>query len=183
MRTNIVFTLSGPDRVGLVEEVTRVMLDLDGNVETSRAVRLGGEFAILMLVTLPAEELAGLEAAFLHLTSSGYRVTVGETEDTYEASHRGWLPYRIEVLGADHEGIIHDIAHGLSQRGINIESMETGTSPAPVSGALLFTMRAVVAVPRNLLEREWTADLDEACHQANVDVHVSAAEEGWDGAR
>jgi len=176
MRTNIVFTLSGPDRVGLVEEVTRVMLDLDGNVETSRAVRLGGEFAILMLVTLPAEELAELEAAFLHLTSSGYRVTVGETEDTYEASHRGWLPYRIEVRGADHEGIIHEITHGLSQRGINIESMDTETTEASVSGAPLFHMTALVAVPPGLPEPEWLAELQDAAAQANVDIKVTPAE-------
>ena len=61
MDTNIVFTLTGPDRIGLVEHVTRLMLGLDGNVETSRAVRLGGEFAILMLVTLPAENVGALD--------------------------------------------------------------------------------------------------------------------------
>jgi glycine cleavage system transcriptional repressor len=176
MRTNIVFTLTGPDRVGLVEEVTRLMLDLGGNVETSRAVRLGGEFAILMLVTLPAENVAGLDSAFLHLTSSGYRMTIGETEDTYEAAHRGWRPYRIEVNGADHEGIIHEIARGLSQRGINIESMETGTSAASVSGTPLFHMNALVVVPPELPEGQWLPELHEAASQANVDVDVSPAE-------
>jgi glycine cleavage system transcriptional repressor len=176
MTTNIVFTLSGPDRVGLVEEVTRVMLELDGNVETSRAVRLGGEFAILMLVTLPSEKVANLDAEFLHFTSSGYRITFGETEDTYEAAHRGWLPYRIEVRGADHEGIIHEIAHGLSQRGINIESMDTGTTAASVSGAPLFYMTALVAVPPELPESEWLAELQDAATQANVDINVTPAE-------
>jgi glycine cleavage system transcriptional repressor len=176
MRTNIVFTLTGPDRVGLVEEVTRVMLELDGNVETSRAVRLGGEFAILMLVTLPAERVAELDSAFLHLTSSGYRMTFGETEDTYEAAHRGWLSYRIEVRGADHEGIIHEIAHGLSQRGINIESMDTGTAEAAVSGTPLFFMTALVAMPPELPESEWLPELQDAASHANVDVNVTPAE-------
>ena len=174
MRTNIVFTLTGPDRVGLVEEVTGLMLGLDGNVETSRAVRLGGEFAILMLVTLPAENVERLDSAFLHMTSGGYRMTVGETEETYEAAHRGWLPYRIEVRGADHEGIIHEIAHGLSQRGINIESMDTGTSAASVSGTTLFHMTALVVVPPELPESRWISDLEDAATQANVDVNVSA---------
>ncbi len=53
MRTDIVFTLTGTDRIGIVEEVTGVLLGLEGNVETSRMVRLGGEFALLMLVSLP----------------------------------------------------------------------------------------------------------------------------------
>jgi glycine cleavage system transcriptional repressor len=176
MPANIVFTLTGPDRVGLVEDVTRVMLELDGNVETSRAVRLGGEFAILMLVTVPPERVGELDSGFLHLTSSGYRVTIGETEDTYEATHRGWLPYRIEVRGADHEGIIHDIAHGLSQRGISIESMDTGTSEASVSGAPLFHMTALVVVPPELPDSQWRPELQEAAGHANVDIDVTPAE-------
>ena len=49
MRKNIVFTLTGSDKIGIVEEVTKVFLDHNGNVETSRMARLGGEFAILML--------------------------------------------------------------------------------------------------------------------------------------
>ncbi len=176
MVTNIVFTLTGPDRIGLVEQVTRLMLGLDGNVETSRAVRLGGEFAILMLVTLPAENAADLDATFAGLVSEGYRVTLGETEDSYEASHRGWIPYRIEVRGADHEGIIHDITRGLSQRGINIESMDTGTSEASVSGTPLFHMTALVVVPPELPESEWIAQLQEAAADANVDVNIGHAE-------
>ena len=53
MRKNIVFTLTGTDRTGLVEEITKLLLDLGGNVETSRMARLGGEFAVLMLVSIP----------------------------------------------------------------------------------------------------------------------------------
>ena len=103
-------------------------------------------------------------------------MTFGETDDTYEASHRGWLPYRIEVTGADHEGIIHDIARGLSQRGINIESMDTGTSEASVSGAPLFHMTALVMVPPELPEDEWLAQLEESASQANVDVSANPTE-------
>jgi len=182
MRTNIVFTLTGPDRVGIVEEVTGIMLGVGGNVGTSRMAHLGGDFAILMLVSLPAEKAASITEDFTHLVDDGYIVTSRVTDQSYAQAHPGWTPYRIVVRGADHEGIIHEIAHGLSQRGINIESMETGTSPAPVSGALLFTMKAVVAVPRELPEETWIADLEEACRQVNVDVTVSLAETGWDAA-
>jgi len=176
MRADIVFTLTGPDRVGIVEEVTGVLLGLDGNVETSRMARLGGAFAILALVALPAERLADLEPAFGHLIARGYKVTVSETAPTpAEAGAR--LPYRIEVTGADHEGIIHEIARIVSQRGINIESVETGTSSAPVSGTPLFSMKAVVAVPRDLAGQDWKAELSEAARQANVDVTVSAVED------
>jgi glycine cleavage system transcriptional repressor len=80
----------------------------------------------------------------------------------------------VEVEGADHEGIIHEIAAGLSRAGISIESMETSVSQAPVSGVTLFAMKAVVVVPPGLPEAQWLAALDEAGRQSNVDVQVSA---------
>lgn len=176
MRTEVAFTLTGPDRVGIVEEVTQVILGLSGNVETSRMARLGGEFAIIMLVTLPEERAEGLGAAFEPLARQGYRVTTSQTDEVVAESHRGWLPYRIEVHGADHEGIIHELVRGLAQRGINIEAMDTGTKAASVSGTPLFYMSALVVVPPALPETDWIADLDEAGHQANVDVAVARIE-------
>ncbi|HEY3318141.1 MAG TPA: ACT domain-containing protein [Coriobacteriia bacterium] len=171
MAAQIVFTLTGPDRVGLVDEVTELLLDLGGNVETSRMMRLGGEFAMLMLVSLPDVELAKLDASLAHLTGAGYKVTASRTEERPD-EHAGWLPYRIEVMGADHEGIIHRIAHGLSRRGINIESAETETKQAPVSATPLFSMTTLVLVPPELAEPDWRVELEEAAQRANVDVTV-----------
>ena len=73
MRTNIVFTLTGTDRIGIVEGITKLLLDLGGNVETSRMSRLGGEFAVLMLVSLPAGQLANLDKSTQTLMQQGFR--------------------------------------------------------------------------------------------------------------
>jgi glycine cleavage system transcriptional repressor len=176
MRTSIVLTLSGSDRTGIVEEVTGLLLGLGGNVESSRMARLGGEFAILTLVTLPAERLAELDRALQHLADQGYKLTTTRTEPSHAEKYRGWLPFRIEVHGADHEGIVHDISLDLARRGINIESAETGTSSAPISGTPLFAMSALVLVPPGLAETEWIAELAEVAHQSNVDIEVSIAD-------
>jgi glycine cleavage system transcriptional repressor len=175
MRTNIVFTLTGTDRVGIVEEVTGVLLGAGGNVETSRMARLGGEFAMLVLISLPADKHVDLDAAVATLTARGYRVSTVQTAQTYAEAHDGWRQYQIEVQGADHEGIIHDIAAGLSARGISIESMETGVTSASVSGISLFHMSAVVVVPPQLPADDWITALGDAAQQANVDVTVSPA--------
>lgn len=178
MRTDIVLTLTGPDRVGIVEEVTGVLLDLGGNVGTGRMARLGGEFAILMLVSLPAVRLEALDAAFAPLADSGYKISMSPTEPAPGVTEAEATTYRIDVTGADHEGIIHEIARGLSAQGINIESAETGTIEAPVSGVPLFFMSALVSVPDDLEEAEWLASLDEAAGHAGVDIEVAAAETG-----
>ena len=174
MRTNIVFTLSGPDRIGIVESVTKMLLDHGGNVESSRMARLGGEFAMLMLVSFPGEQPASLDRDVESLISNGYKVTTSRTGQTDAEAHPGWLPYRIEVEGADHEGIIHEVSLYLSERGINIESMETGVDYAPVSATPLFTMTAIVAVPPALANQKWDSALLNAGEVLNVDIKVTA---------
>jgi glycine cleavage system transcriptional repressor len=174
MQTNFVLTLTGPDRIGIVDEVTGLLLDRGGNVETSRMVRLGGEFAVLMLASVPSEQFSGLGGDVERLTCRGFKLTLTLAERTYVEAHPGWLPYQIEVHGADHEGIIHEVAHYLSEHGISIESVDSESTPAPTSGSPLFAMRALVVVPPGLSGTGWEAGLEEIGDRMNLDVGVSA---------
>lgn len=176
MRTNIVLTLTGRDRIGIVEEITRLLLEHGANVETSRMARLGGEFALLALVSLPDERRTDLEAGLERLATQGFHV-ISSTTDTAEA-HAGWLPYKIQVRGADHEGIIHEVARHLAEAGITIETMDTGATRAPMSGTPFFMMTAFVLVPPGLHDQDWEDALHDAAHRLDVDIQVSAAEQG-----
>lgn len=172
MRSEFVLTLTGTDRVGIVEEVTKTLLDLGGNVTTSRMARLGGEFAMLVLVELSGDAAPRVDAAFAKMAEEGFRVTVTPTQA--RPPREDWSAYTVTVSGADHEGIVHEIAAGLSARGITIESLETDVTEAPVSGAPLFMMRAGVLVPPTLAESEWTSALAEAGRRSGVDVDAIA---------
>lgn len=171
MPKNIVLTLTGRDKIGLVDHVTSIMVKRGGNVEASRMARLGGEFAILMLVSVPDAEFANLDKDFQDLRDGGYQVSLIQTEDDPN-KYAGWLPYEIEVTGADHEGIIHEVAHHLAAQGINIESMDTSSAPAPMSGTPLFTMKGIVLVPSKLNFHEWSDALEEIGDRLNVSVQV-----------
>jgi glycine cleavage system transcriptional repressor len=173
MQTNFILTLTGPDRIGIVDEVTGLLLERGGNVETSRMARLGGEFAVLMLVSMPAEPFSGLEKGLGALMAQGYKVTTTQVEQTYAEAHPGWLPYRVEVQGADHEGIIHEVAHYLSSHGISIESADSESTPAPTSGSPLFAMTAQVVVPPRLAGTDWEAGLEEIGGRLNLDIRVA----------
>src|SRR5690242_347557 len=116
MPSKFILTLTGPDRIGIVDRVTGLLLDRGGNVETSRMARLGGEFAVLMLVSLPEDRAGGLDADLQGLRDQGYTISTTPSEHTYAEAHEGWIPHRIEVEGADHEGIIHRVANYLSRR-------------------------------------------------------------------
>jgi glycine cleavage system transcriptional repressor len=171
MRKNVVVTLTGHDRVGIVDEVTEILLKHDGNVESSKMARLGGEFAMLALITIPEGKLANLENDLMHMAEKGFKLTFVPTKARDEISGR--VSYQIEINGADHEGIIHEIAHHLRQFHINIETAETETSIAPMSGSPLFNMKAVILVPDQILEDEWTNVLEESAHRLGVDIQIT----------
>jgi glycine cleavage system transcriptional repressor len=171
MAKNIVLTLTGRDKIGLVDHVTSLVVKRSGNVESSRMTRLGGEFAMLMLVTVSDAEFQNLDKDFQSLRGEGYQVALTLTEDDSK-KYAGWLPYEIEVTGADHEGIIHEISHHLASQGINIESMDTSSAPAPMSGTPLFMMKGIVLVPPKLNFHEWSDALEEVGDKLNVSVKV-----------
>lgn len=173
MQKHLVFTLTGSDRVGLVEDITEVLLKYQGNVETSRMARLGDQFAILMLVSIPEDQFDALRQGLRGLRDEGYKVTTSPTEPGYATRYSGWVPYQVKVNGADHEGIIYDITRYLADNGINIETMDTGIVKAPMSGTPLFTMSAVVVVPPDLSFTEWRDDLEDAGDRLSVDVEVT----------
>ena len=173
MSKRFVLTLTGSDKIGIVEQVTELILDCGGDVQASRMARLGGEFAMMFLVSIPDDEARNLSGKIENLSNEGFKVTVTETEWGVASQHTDWLPYQIEVRGANHEGIIHEIAEHLSELGINIESINTNVVPAPMSGAPLFTMDAIVVAPPELPKNKWEDDLEEVADRLNVDLEVS----------
>jgi glycine cleavage system transcriptional repressor len=180
MQKNFVLTVTGPDRIGVVERVTGLLVNEGGNVETSRMARLGGEFAILMLVSMRDDRIAALDADLLALGAEGYKVTTTATDRTRAGARPDWLPYRIEVEGADDEGIIHEVARYLSEREINIESVDSETTPAPVSGSPLFAMTAHVVAPPAVAGQGWEAGLEEIADRMNLEIRVSPLHEERD---
>ncbi len=179
MARNFVLTLTGPDRVGIVEDVTRAVLARGGNVETSRMARLGGEFAVLMLVAVPEGKGEGLEADFKPLTDRGYTVAIAPALAEPDQGTAGWSPFHIEVDGADHEGIIHEVARHLAAHNISIEEMDSESAPAPTSGAPLFSMRALVLAPPDA-DDSWAEGLREIGWRLNLEIEVAPVTDAVD---
>ena len=172
MNKNLVISLIGHDRVGLVEELSKMVVDSHGNIEASRMAHLGGEFATLMFVTLPSEYIGELRLKVNKMTDEGFKVIITETKRPDPSKYTGWLPYQINVNGADHEGIIHKVSQQIAGFGINIESMETNVVKAPISGTPLFTLTAVVFAPPEQTHHDSIEKLEVVGDELNVDIDI-----------
>lgn len=177
MRQQLVLTAVGRDRPGIVEEFTKLILHYDGNIEASRMVRLGGDFAMLIFVSAPQDRVFELRRSIdeLHYTKFDVLTRLSEAADQPEDPM--YQRCTITVLGADHMGIINQVAQYLAEQGINLETVHTEVSAAPMSGTPLFTMSADVKVPPRLAIDDLREALEFIGEEMGVDTKVFATPE------
>jgi len=172
--SHLVVTVNAPDRPGIVHRVTEVLVSHGGNVEEARMARLGGEFAAILLVAVPTANLAGLESDLADLERENLRATSRPTTKTVGA-FQGYVPYELLLSGADHHGILHEVADFLASEGINIESLDTEVTNAPVTGVALFSMRAILQSPPTVTFGELRRKLAEVADELGVDIELKFA--------
>ena len=145
MQAPLVMTIIGPDRTGLVESVARVVADHDGNWLESRMCRLGGEFAGILRIELPAEERQALISALQRLQDTGLTVVVRPDDVVVPATPSGQA--KLELVGHDRPGIVREITSALARAGVNVEEFSSECISAPMSGETLFKAAARLQLP------------------------------------
>ena len=73
---DLVLTLIGPDRPGIVDAVSEVVSDHGGNWLDSRMAHLAGKFAGVLSVEVDEGQAAALEEALGRLEVGGLRIVV-----------------------------------------------------------------------------------------------------------
>ena len=169
----LVLSALGPDRPGLVAEVTEYLTEHGGNVEDSRMAVLGGEFGILLLVSGTPEELAAIERDKGALTGkTGLDVLVRPTKSPEEHRAATAIPGVVTAEALDHEGIVRAVSRALHAMGVNIVSLETTAYEAPVTGSPLFRMEARVDIPLTSSVSKLRKAMEAVAEAENLDIEV-----------
>ncbi len=168
----MVVSIIGPDKRGIVAKITDVITSHSGNIEESRMARLGGEFAAIMLISLLAESKSELTTGLSALEKDGFIILVRPTDLSRLKVFEGFVPYEISVIGADHEGIVHRVAEYLAEENIQVESMETHITRAPVTGTPLFSMYTTIQAPPDVTLQQLRDKLSDISDLLSVDIEV-----------
>ena len=174
MRSQLVLTLIGLDRPGLVETIAAEVARHNGNWEESRMARLAGHFAGLLRVSVPADAAQPLADALSQLTSTGLKLIVepvGAVPTMNRESSPG-RPLRLELVGNDRAGIVRDLARVLSRRNVNVEELHTSCEAAPMAGGMLFRATALVRVPNDVPLDDLRAALESLADDLMVELSV-----------
>ena len=169
----LVLSALGPDRPGIVAEVTDYLSERGGNVEDSRMAVLGAEFGILLLVSGTGDEIAAIERDVGKIQeTTGLQVLVRRTTSPEQYRRAAVIPCAITAEALDHEGIVRAVSRALSRVGVNIVSLETSAYEAPVTGSPLFRMEARVDIPSGIGIAKVRKAMDEVAEAENLDIDV-----------
>lgn len=172
MLSTLIMTIIGADRPGLVQLVADRVAAHGGNWLESRMCRLGGEFAGIVRVELPAGSAADLTASLSALEGQGLRVVVHAEGSAARAPQAGRLEY-LEIVGNDRPGIVRQITGVLAAHSVNVEEFSSECVDAPMGGTQLFQARATVLVPAGVSTQLIRSELEKLASDLMVDLRLS----------
>ena len=165
-----ILTVVGDDRAGLVSALSGPIKARGGSWERSQMARLAGKFAGIVLVAVPDDAYDDLVAELTGLKDKGLQIVIERTD---EPAERESLRFQLDLLGADHPGIIADISSALAAEGVSIDELSTDVRDAPMSGGTLFEASAVLDAPAATSPDGLRAMLEKLADELMVEIRLS----------
>jgi glycine cleavage system transcriptional repressor len=167
-------TIIGKDRPGIVADTAEILYRLGGNVEDSSCTMLGGNFAMILIVSHEKPfAKARLSDEFRALQDMGLSAYVSALHDD-EICYRppqGELCL-VSVYGSDQPGIVYRVTRELAERQINITDLNTrliGSNEEPV-----YVMMLEAVLPEGLTILDAEGLLEKLKKELNVEIAVRA---------
>jgi glycine cleavage system regulatory protein len=169
------FTLTcvGDDRPGLVSDLSAPISAHGASWERSQMARLAGKFAGILLLEVDDDRADALAADLTALAEVGLHVTAERTDQpTVVQSVR----LQLDLIGADHPGIVAEISAALAAARIGIEELTTDVRDAPMAGGMLFEAQAVLDAPVSTEMDQLRSTLETLADELMVEIRLSDAD-------
>ncbi|MBT5861415.1 MAG: glycine cleavage system protein R [Gammaproteobacteria bacterium] len=165
----IVISALGSDRTGIVQDLTKVILSCDGNIEESRMTTLGSDFAMLLLVSGNWATLNKLEQGLNKLgKEKNLTLSIRPTDAKIMGGDR--MPYAVDIVSLDQQGIVFNLAHFFTSRDIEIADVATRRYAAAHTGSPMFAVQMAINLPATVHISELREEFLEICDRLNLDA-------------
>jgi len=170
MRLKLIISANGPDRKGIVSEISSIISKHNANIETSKMIRLEKEFAMLILIEIQKDKKQTLNDELSLITDLSVNLIETKTNQNILYENK----FHLYINGADNEGIVYTFTNYLQNQKINIKDLETEIKNAPVTGYPLFFLSATILIPNKLGHENIRKKLIELSHKHNVAIKLEA---------
>lgn len=167
----IVITLLSNDRPGIVKLLADVISEHNGNWLESQMAQLAGKFAGILKVSIDDGDVDTLTQALNTLSHSGIQILIENADDLTTNVQGKTLTFKL--VGADKPGIISEISQAFTEKGINIDEMETYCTSMPWSGEPLFEARGTLVAPVETDTERLLEQLDGIENKLGVDITLT----------
>ena len=172
MTTKLVISALGADRPGIVDELSNIIYSHELNIEDSRMTVLGGEFAVLLLVSGELTSLDTLQAEAAEIEQALQMSLL--MKPTTESNVSGdAIPYSVEVAALDNPGIVNSIASFFSSQNINIVNLETERYAAPHTGSPMFALHMTIGISADTNIAQLREAFMDTCDELNLDAELT----------
>ena len=175
MKKLLALSAIGKDQPGIVATLSKILFEKGCNLEDSSMTRLKGDFAVLLLISLPEymtlEALKGpLERA---ASSKGLTFTLRElsSQETSFETGSSSLPYTLVVYGVDHPGIVYRVAQAAADHRVNITDLRTHVTSA--KNTHLYSLVVEVDVPDEKTLEKFKQNLDALKKELSVEMSLN----------
>ena len=168
MREYLVITALGADRPGVVNDLSETILETGCNIDDSRMMLLGGEFAIILMLSGHSKAIEKLYNEKEKLEEkTGLKIISKLTQPRETTSTT--LLYNIEITSMDEPGIVHHVTEFFSRQKINIQSLTTDSYAAAHTGTPMFSMKVAIEVPTSFSISKLKQNFSDLCDEYNFD--------------
>ena len=172
---HFVVTIISKDRPGIVADTSEVLYRLGCNIEDSSCTMLGGDFAMILIVSherpFPKTRLVDEFKQLHERTGLAIHVRSLSEEEICPVKEEGELCL-VSVYGSDQPGIVYRVTRELADRRVNITDLNTrliGTKEEPV-----YVLMLEAILPAGMTVEAAEALLENLKKELNVEIGVRA---------
>jgi glycine cleavage system transcriptional repressor len=166
-------TIVGKDRPGIVADTAEVLFRLGCNVEDSSSTMLGGEYAMILILSHQKPFTKKLlEEAFADKFSAiglSFSIRTLKEDEVKYREPQGELCL-VSVYGSDKPGIVYRITRELADRRVNITDLNTKLIGSPAEPVYVLMLEA--ALPEGLSVEELSTLLEGLKQELKVEISV-----------
>jgi methionyl-tRNA formyltransferase len=166
--TSLVVTVMGPDRPGIVRQLSDRAERFGANWAASRLANLAGEFAGMIHFEVPRENADALAEALRGLESAGLRLVIAKSDGAEAPA--GLRGVELELIGEDRPGIVSKLTRILAEAGASIEHIHTEIVGGDAAAKDTFKVEAHLLVPKAVSSDELRRKLEVVARELMVDI-------------
>ena len=161
-----IITAIGTDRPGLVDKISSIIHQNNGNIENSKMIKINDQFAMIIDFSY-LENIEVIKNDLNEIKELDITYKTIQNSDTSNKQNKKYL-----INGADNQGIVNRISNFFSNNNINIIEVNTFLESAPITGAPLFNMVIMINYNKSNNISEIDSKLNNLCEDLNLDINI-----------